>query len=48
MDRRVPLRRGKRPVEQLAVLAHLHHVLALQGACASSRLLRGLVCMHWA
>jgi hypothetical protein len=31
MDRRVPLRRGKRPVEQLAVLAHLHHVLALQG-----------------
>lgn len=30
MDRRVPLRRGKRPVEQLAVLAHLHHVLALQ------------------
>ncbi len=35
MDRRVPLRRGKRPVEQLAVLAHLHHVLALQGTLAS-------------
>lgn len=31
MERRVALRRGKRPIEQIAVLPHFHHVLVLQG-----------------